>query len=69
MRKIVALVVVAALGFAAGCGSGKNKSNPTINQPPPQPTNSTQKTGTPSTPANTGRTTTAKKASGQKYGG
>ena len=44
--------------------AGLNKTNPTINQPPPQPTTSTQKTGTPSTPSNTDRTTTSADAGG-----
>ena len=61
MRRVLALSVLALAGFAAGCDSDNepNKISPTIDQPPPQPTVSTQKTGTPSTPANTGRTTTA----------
>ena len=59
MRKALALVLVALLGLAAGCGSGKNKSKPGGHVPPPQQTSSTQKTGTPSTPANRGHTTTA----------
>ena len=60
------LVLVGVAGFGVGgCGSDSNepdKTSPTINQPPPQPTTSTQKTGTPSTPSNTDRTTTAERA-------
>ena len=57
MRTTLVLVLCAVAGFLAACGSGsKSPSTPTGTVPPPQPT--TGKTGTPSTPSNTDRTTT-----------
>jgi hypothetical protein len=62
VRKTLALVLIAVVGFAAACGSGRNKS-PAGTVPPPQPTTS-GKTGTPAGTTNTARTTTAETTTG-----
>jgi len=57
VRRTLALLLCGLVGFAASCSSGKNHTKPSGHLPTPQPT--TGKTGTPSGPSNTNRTTTA----------
>jgi hypothetical protein len=60
VRRTLALLLVGLVGFvglAAACSSGKSHTKPSGHLPSPQPT--TGKTGTPSGPSNTNRTTTA----------
>lgn len=58
MRRALALVVCLVGGFAAGCGSKNHHPSVTVHVRPPQQT-STVKTGTPTGPTNTAKTTTS----------
>lgn len=58
MRKVLALTVCLVAGVVAGCGSKNQHPSVTLHVRPPQQTG-TVKTGTPTGPTNTARTTTS----------